>query len=74
MIASAKEILDRALAMPEDDRAAIAERLLVSLDAKPDHNVEEAWQQEIQRRLLDIDRDGIACVPWEEVRRRMEKP
>jgi putative addiction module component (TIGR02574 family) len=74
MIASVKEILDRALAMPEDDRAAIAERLLVSLDAKPDHNVEEAWQQEIQRRLLDIDQGNIACVPWEEVRRRMVKP
>lgn len=53
MKSSAKDILDRALEMPENDRAAIAERLLASLDAQPDRNVEEAWQQEIQRRLSE---------------------
>lgn len=51
MNASAKDILDQALEMSEDDRAAIAERLLASLDAMPDQAVEEAWQREIQRRL-----------------------
>lgn len=70
---SAKDILDRALKMPENDRAAIAERLLSSLDARPDSNVEEAWQQEIQRRLSEIDRGEVECVPWEEVRSRMGK-
>jgi putative addiction module component (TIGR02574 family) len=70
---SAKDILDRALEMPESDRAAIAERLLASLDAKPDPDVEEAWQQEIQRRLSELDRGEVQCVPWEEVRSRMGK-
>ncbi|MHB1586510.1 MAG: addiction module protein [Acidiferrobacteraceae bacterium] len=73
MKSSVKDILDRALEMPETDRAAIAERLLVSLDAKPDRNVEEAWQQEIQCRLSQLDHGEIACVPWEEVRSRMGK-
>ena len=73
MKSSAKEILDQALEMPENDRAAIAERLLASLDAKPDRNVEEAWQQEIQRRLSELDRGDVECVPWEEVRSRMGK-
>ncbi len=73
MKASAKDILDRALEMPESDRAAIAERLIESLDAKPDRNVEEAWQQEIQRRLSELDRGDVECVPWEEVRNRMGK-
>jgi putative addiction module component (TIGR02574 family) len=73
MKSSAKDILDRALEMPENDRAAIAERLLTSLDAKPDRNVEEAWQQEIQRRLSELDRGDVECVPWEEVRSRMGK-
>ncbi|MHB8743818.1 MAG: addiction module protein [Sulfuricaulis sp.] len=73
MKSSAKDILDRALEMPENDRAAIAERLLTSLDAKPDRNVEKAWQQEIQRRLSELDRGDVECVPWEEVRSRMGK-
>lgn len=68
-----KEILERALEMPEDDRAAIAERLLASLDATPDRNVEQAWQEEVQRRLADLDRGDVECVSWEEVKARMGK-
>lgn len=70
---STKDILDQALEMPEKDRAAIAERLLASLDDKPDPDVEEAWQREIQRRLAQLDRGEVECVPWEEVRNRMGK-
>lgn len=73
MKSSAKEILGRALEMPENDRAAIAERLLASLDVKPDQNVEEAWQQEVQRRLSELDRGDVECVPWEGVRARLGK-
>ncbi|MHB8347426.1 MAG: addiction module protein [Acidiferrobacterales bacterium] len=73
MKSSAKEILDRAMEMPENDRAAIAERLLASLDAKPDQNVEEAWQQEVQHRLSELDRGDVECVPWEEVRATLGK-
>ncbi len=71
MKSSAKEMLDRALEMPGNDRAAIAERLLASLDAQPDRNVEEAWQLEVQHRLSELDRGDVECVPWEEVRHRM---
>lgn len=73
MKSSAKELLDRALEMSENDRAAIAERLLASLDAKPDQNVEEAWQREVQHRLSELDRGDVECVPWEEVRARLGK-
>lgn len=72
MKSSTKEILDRALEMPENDRAAIAERLIESLDAEPDRDVEEAWQREVQRRLSELDRGEIECVPWEEIKARME--
>lgn len=68
---STEDILSQALAMPENERAAIAERLLLSLDTRLDPNVEEAWQQEVQRRLSEIENGDIACVPWEEVRRRI---
>ncbi|HEX9730801.1 MAG TPA: addiction module protein [Thermoanaerobaculia bacterium] len=47
--------------------------LIVSLDDDFDHDVELAWQQEIQRRLAEIDRGEVACVPWEEVRDRLSQ-
>ena len=61
---SVTEILDRAMQMSDADRAEIAERLIASLD-KPDppQEVEAAWQKEIARRLEQIDRGEVECIP-----------
>ena len=59
--------------MPPKDRAAIAERLIVSLDAQVEYDVEGAWQREIQRRSAEIKRGEVVCIPWEEVRERLRK-
>ena len=71
---SIKELLDRVLAMPERDRAVLAERLLASLEgADPDDDVEAAWQREVQRRITALDRGEVKTVPWEEIKAGMEK-
>ena len=67
-----KELLDRVLAMPERDRAVLAERLLASLEAADD-DVEAAWQREVQRRITALDRGEVKTVPWEEIKAGMEK-
>jgi len=53
--------------MPPNFRALIAERLLSSLDAEPDFTVEAAWQQEVQRRLEEVENCEAVCIPWEQV-------
>ena len=65
-----QKMLDQTLSMPASDRAAIAERLIASLDATTEQNVEEAWQQEVQRRLTEIENSVVECIPWEEVKTR----
>jgi len=67
------EILNSALQQPEKDRARIAEALIASLDIKTEPNVEQAWQQEIDKRLSEIDKGVVKCIPWEEVRDRLYK-
>lgn len=67
------EILNSALQQPEKDRARIAEALIASLDIKTELNVEQAWQQEIDKRLSEIDKGVVKCIPWEEVRDRLYK-
>jgi len=62
-----ENVLAQALQMPPKERATIAERLLASLDTEADAEVEIAWQQEVQRRLSEIDSSEILCLPWEEV-------
>jgi len=64
-------ILDQALQMPEEERAEIAQKLLASLEESPDIDVEEAWQEEVARRIRDLE-SGVVCIPWEEVRRRLQ--
>ena len=55
----------------ERDRAALVGLLIESLEAEPEPDVEEAWHDEIQRRVADIEAATVETVPWEEVRRRL---
>ena len=71
--AVADEILGSALKQPDTDRARIAEALIASLDVSVDHEVDQAWQVEIDRRLREIDSGAVKCVPWEEVRDRLHR-
>jgi len=66
------EILERAIRLPEEARAALADSLLESLDTEVDENSEEAWREEIQRRLGEIDTGAVRLVPWSEARKRLE--
>ena len=67
------EILDKALLLPDHERARIAEQLIITLDeaAEPRHEVELAWQEEVERRLNQIDNGEVQCIAWEEVRERL---
>ena len=64
-------IIKQALKQPEKERARIAETLISSLDYTPDVDVELAWQEEIWKRLKEIDSWKVKCIPWEDVRNRL---
>lgn len=65
------ELLQKALALPEADRAALAGSLLESLDQVVDADAEIAWRNEISRRISDLDSGKAKTVPWEELRSRL---
>ncbi|HLK04418.1 MAG TPA: addiction module protein [Candidatus Acidoferrum sp.] len=71
MTKQALEILQKALALPEADRAALAGSLLESLDQVVDADAEKAWKGEISRRISDLDSGKAKTVPWEELRSRL---
>ena len=72
MSSTARKILQDVLALPEDERAAIAARLIESLDEGPDVGVDEAWAAEIERRCALLDAGQAVTSDWEDVRRRIE--
>ena len=66
------ELLKKALALPPEARAALAGSLLESLDNEPaEEGVEAAWNEEIKRRIEEIDSGKAQMIPYEEVRRRL---
>ncbi|HKO13849.1 MAG TPA: addiction module protein [Acidobacteriaceae bacterium] len=67
----AAQILHEALELPPEQRAALADSLLNSLDADVDPDVEQAWQEEIERRIESVRNGTTKMVPWEEVQARL---
>ena len=59
------------LRLPKSARAALAARLLESLDSEIDEDAEEAWDAEIARRLDEINSGRVKMIPWSEARRQI---
>ena len=73
MTQDATELLKRALALTLEERVELAGSLLESLDAADDDPkaVEAAWNEEIARRIDDLDSGKVKTVPWEDVQNRI---
>jgi len=67
------EIAAAALALSEADRADLLARLMESLDGPPDLDVDQAWADEIARRLEEVRSGTAKTSSWAEVRMRLEE-
>lgn len=65
------DLLKRALALPEDERAALANSLLDSLEPTDAASVEADWEREIERRMRDLEAGKAVTVPWDDVKRQL---
>ncbi|MGH7496114.1 MAG: addiction module protein [bacterium] len=73
MKTAVENIIAQAMQQPARDRAAIAERLISSLDPETDRDVEIAWQPEVQRRVDEVERGEVVCLPWEQALQLLRK-
>ena len=71
MTRETSEILKKALALPPEARAALADSLLDSLDEEMDEDAEEQWDIEIARRIQELNAGKVKPIPWAEARRRI---
>lgn len=60
-----------ALRLSESERAQLAHDLMVSLDEPGEPDAADAWDQEILRRLGQIDAGTATLIDRDELRRRM---
>ena len=66
MSASLKQIEDQARSLTPEDRAKLAESMLESLHS-PLAEIENAWNEEIERRVAAFDRGEIPAYQSEDV-------
>jgi putative addiction module component (TIGR02574 family) len=64
------EIEREALHLSEEERAELAQKLLLSLDSPSENEISEAWLAEADRRARELDKGLVQPVPAEEVRRK----
>lgn len=73
MSLTTERLLEDVLALPDDQRAELAVRLLESLDRETDPDAEEAWAVEVERRCAAVDAGETSLSEWHDVRRRIEQ-
>ena len=59
-----------ALRLPPEDRAKLAQKLLLSLDALSEEESGRTWLIEADRRARELDRGDVQPISEEEVRRK----
>jgi len=74
MTPQVSEVLEKALTLSTQDRGLLIDRLIESLDEGPaEEGVEEAWAEEIKRRVDDIRSGKVKMIPGEQVLRELAK-
>jgi putative addiction module component (TIGR02574 family) len=67
---SVQELEAEVLKLPSPERAQLAHRLIVSLDEDDDEDpaeIERAWEEEIRRRIAELEAGTAELIPAEEV-------
>lgn len=62
-------ILEEALKLSPEARAALAGSLLDSLEEAPDPEAEAIWEAEIAKRVRELEGRAVRLVPWSEAHR-----
>jgi putative addiction module component (TIGR02574 family) len=72
MTPQVSEVLGKALALSTHERGLLIDHLIESLDEGPaEEGADEAWGEEIKRRINDIRSGKVEMISGEDVRRRL---
>lgn len=75
MAAALKEIEEQALQLSPKERGELIHRLIVSLESPPEDSPEaiaKAWDEEIARRVAEMEAGKTVWIPAEEAFARLD--
>ena len=68
-----EQITDKALLLPSEQRLALVEMLLASLNVPTQAEVDKAWAEEAERRVRDVDDGKVTPLSGEKVFRDLRR-
>ncbi len=68
-----EQLEQQLLQLPQDERARLAHKLLLSLDAPSDEEIAAEWLEEAKYRAEELDNGTVNPVPAEEVQRKARR-
>jgi putative addiction module component (TIGR02574 family) len=70
MSATAEQLLNAALTLPEDDRLQLVEALIVSLQPEDRPPFDDSWREVVQRRASELRSGQVSPIPWADVKQQ----
>ena len=70
MTPEVSKLLEQALSLSVEKQEALADSLISNLGGKVDEAVLAAWDDEVKKRIAELDSGRAKTVPWAEVRQR----
>ena len=67
MTPQVSKLLEQALSLSVEEQEALADSLISNLGGKVDEAVLAAWDEEIKKRITELDSGRAKTVPWTEV-------
>jgi putative addiction module component (TIGR02574 family) len=68
MTPETQALLDAALALPEKQRALLAQRLMESVSDEEVEMLDDEFLAELERRREDMESGRVTPIPWSEFR------
>ncbi len=72
MTSEARKLLETALALPQDERAALVEALSDSFEFEPEELSPE-WRAEVGDRIAALESGEVEAIPWSDVEARIRR-
>jgi len=63
------KVVEEALSLSGAERLHLARRLLESVEPSADADAERLWEEEIERRIAQVDAGAAQGRPWEEIKK-----
>ncbi len=67
MLALSPNIGQDVMDLPSNERLALIDKLIISLNLPTQSDIDELWAKEAERRIVELDNGSVQGIPGEQV-------